>query len=41
MLNELKASEKEMAAFANNLSQKKEFVLIRRDWLEGWKKFVY
>ena len=30
-----------MATFANKFSQKKELVLIRRDWLKSWKKFVY
>ena len=41
MLKELKTSQKEMAAFASNFSQKKDYVLIRRSWLESWKKFVY
>ncbi len=40
-LEELKSSEKEMAAFADKLSHKKEWVLISRNWLEKWKQFVY
>lgn len=30
-----------MASFADKLSNKKTKVLINRNWLEQWKKFVY
>lgn len=30
-----------MAAFADKLSNKKDRLLIRRDWLQKWKEFVY
>ena len=30
-----------MAAFADKLSHKKDWVYINRSWLEKWKKFVY
>ena len=41
MIAELKVSEREMAAFADKLSNKKDRVLISRKWLETWKQFAY
>lgn len=30
-----------MALFADKLSNKKRKMMISKDWLEKWKKFVY